>query len=509
MKARIQLALLLCAAGAAVALADWKADVGYTTLKARLGAETPTGLGIAVTQAEAPDGSDNYLPDTTNAQFVGKTIIAMSGSGGGVSSHATTVGAYYYGLTTSIAPGIDPAAVYEANNWIGSGFLLTQSRYAPLFETRRTQNHSWIGTAQTDERNADILRRIDMVVDRDGVVVAAGVNNGAGSTIPKLLGSAYNVLAVGLTNGNSSYGPTTVDVAGRVRPDLVAPAGQTSWATPMVASSAALLLESADTDGILSGLSPAEQRTGKALLAKALLMGGATKTEFTDWRKGFATPSTDGTVPLDYRYGAGELNIDNSHRILAAGRQPASPSTDVALTGWDYGAVTASGSRLYFFDVPAFSYVDAVSILVTWNRHVTVGPGNPATLTPSLANIDLRLYEAQGFLPAVLVDQSVSLIDNVEHVFEVTSDQAWDYAITWDAALAATIAFDFDGDGDVDLADFATFQACFNGPNRPPSQAAQADCEKADFDHDGDVDLVDFLSFQACFNGPNRPPACL
>jgi hypothetical protein len=29
-----------------------------------------------------------------------------------------------------------------------------------------------------------------------------------------------------------------------------------------------------------------------------------------------------------------------------------------------------------------------------------------------------------------------------------------------------------------------------------------------DFDADGDVDLEDFAIFQACFNGPNRPPAC-
>jgi hypothetical protein len=64
---------------------------------------------------------------------------------------------------------------------------------------------------------------------------------------------------------------------------------------------------------------------------------------------------------------------------------------------------------------------------------------------------------------------------------------------------------DFDLDGDVDLVDFLTFQACFNGPNRPP---AGSSCEATDFDQDADTDLVDFLTFQACFNGPNRPAAC-
>ncbi len=34
------------------------------------------------------------------------------------------------------------------------------------------------------------------------------------------------------------------------------------------------------------------------------------------------------------------------------------------------------------------------------------------------------------------------------------------------------------------------------------------DPSSADLDRDGDVDLDDFGEFQACFNGPNRPPAC-
>jgi hypothetical protein len=64
---------------------------------------------------------------------------------------------------------------------------------------------------------------------------------------------------------------------------------------------------------------------------------------------------------------------------------------------------------------------------------------------------------------------------------------------------------DFDADGDVDLTEFAVFQACFNGPNRPPADGCMAN---ADLDGDGDVDLSDFVVLQACFNGPNRPPAC-
>jgi PhoPQ-activated pathogenicity-related protein len=65
---------------------------------------------------------------------------------------------------------------------------------------------------------------------------------------------------------------------------------------------------------------------------------------------------------------------------------------------------------------------------------------------------------------------------------------------------------DLDQDADVDLWDFATFAACFNGPNRPFADFGSG--RPADFDNDNDVDLSDFAVFQACFNGPNRPPAC-
>lgn len=70
----------------------------------------------------------------------------------------------------------------------------------------------------------------------------------------------------------------------------------------------------------------------------------------------------------------------------------------------------------------------------------------------------------------------------------------------------ASVAADFDDDGDVDLTDFAHLQACFNGPNRP---YAMDGCVDADLDRDADVDVADFGKFQGCFNGPNRLPKCL
>ena len=58
---------------------------------------------------------------------------------------------------------------------------------------------------------------------------------------------------------------------------------------------------------------------------------------------------------------------------------------------------------------------------------------------------------------------------------------------------------DCDGDGDIDLSDFFTFQTCFTGPDGGP---VGQECECVDFDDDDDVDLQDFLAFQTSFTGP-------
>jgi len=67
-------------------------------------------------------------------------------------------------------------------------------------------------------------------------------------------------------------------------------------------------------------------------------------------------------------------------------------------------------------------------------------------------------------------------------------------------AIAATVAPDFDKDGDVDLEDFGMFQVCITGPDDGPPDPG---CEQADFDNDNDVDLSDFGLFQRCMSGPN------
>lgn len=63
---------------------------------------------------------------------------------------------------------------------------------------------------------------------------------------------------------------------------------------------------------------------------------------------------------------------------------------------------------------------------------------------------------------------------------------------------------DFDGDNDVDQADFGHFQSCYSGMG----QVAAPECLDADLEGDTDVDPQDFALFQSCMAGARKRPGC-
>jgi hypothetical protein len=62
---------------------------------------------------------------------------------------------------------------------------------------------------------------------------------------------------------------------------------------------------------------------------------------------------------------------------------------------------------------------------------------------------------------------------------------------------------DLDGDGDVDLGDYATFAVCFYGSavTTPPPGCSSDEFADSDCDGDGDVDLSDFATFALNYTG--------
>lgn len=71
-------------------------------------------------------------------------------------------------------------------------------------------------------------------------------------------------------------------------------------------------------------------------------------------------------------------------------------------------------------------------------------------------------------------------------------------SLTFTQVVPGMIPGDYDGDGDVDLVDFAVLQRCLGGVPVPP-------CDEADLDNDGAIDANDVNLFIQCLSGPNIP----
>jgi len=426
-----------------------------------VGGGLETGVGIRVGIVEAPS-SGNYLPDITNPEFVGKTFTPGSGASGAI-THATTVTRRFVGTASGMATGVTDITVYEANDWLGRvlGFDTDpvapgNQKAAPLSHSDFTvMNHSYVGRA-TNVTVADAIeynRRLDLVVDRDNVTMVVAADNGSTSPIPRIFAPSYNTITVGLTDGGHSSGATTLNGSGRIKPDLVAPHGTTtdnsftSFSTPFVSSAATILRHKGNNMGGNAALNE---------VTKAVLLAGATKDEFGGWSN---TP----TQPLDSTFGAGELNIYNSYNILDGGEFNGTNSImtapDIPDMGWDYvDSITTSESLFYNFDIVSPS-ADA-SIILNWNVNISDGGGVLDYDTMDFANLDLQLYNSAGGVLGSLVAESISTVDNVEHLY-LTGLATGEYSIavqgisgTTDYALAWNITA---------VPEPSTLAACFIG----------------------------------------------
>jgi len=145
---------------------------------------------------------------------------------------------------------------------------------------------------------------------------------------------------------------------------------------------------------------------------KALLLNGAVKP--ADW-------TNSNSSPLDARYGAGVLNIFNSYKQLAGGKNNSSTTNLISIgathlpsaatnfasttSGWNLETIFSSATN----DAVNHYFINAtngfVTATLTWNRQL--GETN-------INNLDLFLYDCAS---SNLVAWSTSRVDNVEHIF--------------------------------------------------------------------------------------------
>jgi hypothetical protein len=440
-------------------------EIGFDALANALGNNLPDGSGVVVSQVEASSGSENgpYMPDPADPQFDGKTIINGSSTNSDRSWHAEGVADRFYGIDFSIAPGLTDITVYEANDYLDN--ILNVNGGDPTAQAFKIQNHSWIGTYTNHNDDPifatilEALRRFDFTIDNQEIIVAAGLNNGSSTNMPYLFAHSYNAISVGRTDGSHSAGKTTLTNynPGRQKPDIVAPDSLTSYTTPVVSSAAALLYDSGSgTNAILT--EP----------LKAILMAGATKTEFPGWTR-------TSTNPLDETFGAGELNIFNSYKIQLGGEFEGStspPAAPVGDYGWDYDVAEPGQALLYDFEVPESNTGTELSIVLAWNIAITdSNPGNSFSPSHSLANLDLDLFNSTDVYLGELVDSSESTVDNVEHIYltdldpgtytlRMTTSATRDFGLAWRLSnVAPGVSFgDYNNNGTVDAADFTIWQ---------------------------------------------------
>ncbi|MES2707494.1 MAG: hypothetical protein V4726_12930 [Verrucomicrobiota bacterium] len=411
---------------------DYLDDTGYRELAAELGTALPTGQGVTVTQVETAltvaGGATAYLPEEGSGTFTGAGYfmrgVALTAKSGpsGISGHSLDVAAHFYGRNqdpntgrSTFTPGVTAADVYrvgeddgsDANSWLGEAFLAPGSA-PPLTESRAVQNHSWIsiGTLISSGSDKNLLRRLDFAVQRDGFLTVTGVNNGQDTTVPALMASAYNNLAVGVTSGNHSRGgvPMVLDGGGRQKPEIVAPMDYTSFSTALVSSAGAFLRQTADTQG---------PNARKPQTLKAILLAGATKEEFPGW-------SRTATVPLDRIYGAGELHLGHSWHILAGGEQAANATTPVPDKAWSSATLTTATTADYRLTIPPGEIGEVLSVMAVWPRIITdSNPGSGFTASvAALADYNLLLQRVPATGSVVTVDQSLSTIENLEHLYQ-------------------------------------------------------------------------------------------
>ena len=518
----------------------WMDDVGYTALADELGDDLPNGTGLSVCHVEAAvtvDDESTWMPDPDNSAFDGKTLNDRSVAPDGVySGHATSVGRLLYGDSTSMASGIADIDVYYAVHWMVYGYLYYGYSRRPASTDCRLANHSWVGTdLGDDDETSALLRRLDWAVDRDEYVQTVGLTNSYSSTRP-LLSSAFNVIAVGRTDGSHSRCCSAVDdlyTADRTRPDLVAPMTSSSSATPVIGAAAALLIQTGHDDPALS-TDPVEtfvrSRAGttitnaeRAEVIRAALAAGAdrftintTSSDIVDYRMDAENQSDNG---LDVRYGAGQLNIYNSYHIIAAGEQNSEEDGGeggVETSGFDYdpefGGEDGSND-IATYTLTADEDHNLLTVALVWHVEIDGGTGNSFDGTATLYDLDLEIYDIAA---GEVIAESAGSADNRENLwtalvpgqsYEIRvkpgSDQeafSWDYALAW-----ATRA---DADEDLIPDDVDNCRLTANRSQTDTDEDGYGNACDADFNNDGSVNYLDF-NILASIWGTSDPDAQL
>jgi len=300
-------------------------------------------------------------------------------------------------------------------------------------------------------------RGIEAMVQKYGLTVVVGIGNGSNSSDPVLFpGAGSNIIGVGVVKSvesndvnvglsrfalvypeYSSMGPTP---DARCKPDIVAPGNclaavasepnlyeptgdWSSFATPIVAGAAALLIQQAHAD---PNLQQAVSHDGGDCVVKSVLLNSATKLPY--WHKGLLTKDDDHDVPLDYLQGAGMVNaVAASNQLLAGQHLPG----DCPTAGWDLNKLTLDQTPENTYKIRITKPADKmITATVTWNKQFSlVYPFEHDTQKDADLRLEIWAVDSNDPNSDYLLDYSDSRIDNVEHIYTSADGNFTDYEI--------------------------------------------------------------------------------
>jgi hypothetical protein len=300
-------------------------------------------------------------------------------------------------------------------------------------------------------------RGIESLAEHHGLIVVAGIGNGADASDPVLYpGACANAIGVGVIDSvnsddtatnlanfslaypeHSSFGPTA---NGRCKPDIIAPGNclaadvnetdryeptgnWSSFSTPIVAGTIGLLIQKAKLDPELKSIvSP----KGGNCVIKAILLNSATKLPY--WHKGRLQTDDDNSAPLDYIQGAGMLNAVGAYEQLVAGqKQPG----DVPSIGWDLNTLDKSQALENIYRITLTESAEKfITTTLVWNRHYSnLYPFESQPEKDSNLRLELWAIDPDNQDNNYLLDYSDSSVDNIEHIYTAADPSYTNYEI--------------------------------------------------------------------------------
>ncbi|MGD0552157.1 MAG: S8 family serine peptidase [Sedimentisphaerales bacterium] len=376
----------------------------------------------------------------------------------GISAHSTAVCSILFGRDSS-------ASDEQIGNFNYEGVVPDAQANVYEFWSFLVNNVFPCSAPDADIITADIgyqfedwwTRGIEAMAQKYGLTVVVGIGNGSYSSDPVLFpGAGSNVIGVGVVKSAesndvnaglsrfalvypeySSMGPTP---DARCKPDIVAPGNclaavvgepnlyeptgdWSSFATPVVAGAAALLIQQAHAD---PNLQQAVSHDGGDCVVKSILLNSATKLPY--WHKGLLTKADDHDVPLDYLQGAGMVNAAAASNQLLAGQHLPG---DCPTAGWDLNKLNRDNAQENVYKIRITEPADKmITATVTWNRQFSlVYPFEHDIQKDADLRIEIWAVDSNDPNNNYLLDYSDSRIDNVEHVYTPVDANFTDYEI--------------------------------------------------------------------------------